>query len=146
MKKIKVVGLVIGLIGIFGVGNVMAADADLTVTAEVDATCTITAGTLDFGVLDPTSGDAATVTNNSAATVTCTSGQDYTLSDDDGVRGDHTLSDGTNTIAYTLAYTTSGTGDGTAENISIQGDIAFSAYQTKPAGTYTDTVVLTVSP
>lgn len=144
MMKLTVLALV--LLVTLSAGSVLAADADLTVNAEVLATCTITAGTLDFGPLDPVAGGPVTVTNNAAAVVTCTNGDAYTLSDNAGVRSNYTMSDGTNLITYTLTYATNGTGTGAAQNISIKGDIAAVDYTTKPAGTYSDTVQLTVTP
>ncbi len=148
MKQMKLFAAVTCLAGLLFAGNALAADtANLTVTATVDATCKITGGTLDFGTLDPTSGNPATVTNATAAQVTCTNGTSYTITDNGGLNGTYLLDDGSsNQIQYSLTYTGTGLGNGNAQDVSIKGDIAFAAYQTKPAGTYTDTVVLSVNP
>ena len=85
MKQMKLFAAVTCLAGLLFAGNVLAADtANLTVTATVDATCKITGGTLDFGTLDPTSGNPATVTNATAAQVTCTNGTSYTITLENG--------------------------------------------------------------
>lgn len=133
------------LFGTLVTSSAMAATANLQVTALVQSACQITAGTLDFGTLDPLNAVDVSVTNGTAATVTCNTNEAYTITDDGGLHGGN-LSDGTNQIAYTLTYTGTGTGNGSAQDVSITGDIVAGAYANKPSGTYTDTVQLTVTP
>jgi len=147
-KMMKLTGLALVLLVTLSAGSVLAADADLTVTATVNGTCSISAGTLNFGTLDPTSGSDANAVNASAATVTCTNGTGYAITQ--ASANGFTLVNGGNAIPYALSYTVpgsdTGVGNGTAQNISLTGDIVFADYQTKPAGVYNDTVTLTITP
>lgn len=133
-------------------GTAMAATANLEVTAEVVGVCTMTGGTLDFGELNPTAPSNVT-RNSSGVTVTCTYGTDYALSGDDGSHASGTqkrLNNGGTTandfIAYSVTIPTGGTGTGSAVPVTIAGNIASGAYATARAGTYSDTIELTVTP
>lgn len=147
MKK-TVLAAIVSLALVFSAGSALAAGtATVDISASVLGTCAFNSGgAIDFGNLDPTSGVSPSVTNATAANFTCTNGTAYTITDDAGLSGAYELSDGTNAIPYALTYTGTGTGTGTATDLSITADIAYADYQTKPAGTYTDTVTLTINP
>jgi len=135
---------------------------NLTVTVEIQAECTIvTTSTLDFGtqgVLD------ADVDNTGSITVQCTSDVDYDVGLGAGNGSSATTSDRRMTgpasasIDYSLysnsgrttnwgntisTDTVSGTGDGSSQVLTVYGRIP--AQSTPAAGTYTDTVQVSVT-
>jgi len=129
-------------------GTAMAATAELQVNATVRQVCTMTGGSLNFGELDPTN-PVAVSKNSESVTVTCTNGTAYTITSNDGANASGTqkrLASGSNYIPYSITLPPSASGTGAAQSVTITGAIAASAYATSPAGTYADTVVLTVSP
>jgi spore coat protein U-like protein len=132
------------------------------VSATVQSSCSVSAGTLAFGNYT-----AATGTPNdtsSTISVTCTSGLSYTVALDGGTTTStvnaRAMSDGnSHTLTYAL-YTTSGrttlfgdgtsstqtvggTGNGLAQSVTVYGRIPVAQYVT--AASYTDTVGVTVS-
>ncbi len=121
----------------------------VTVSATVVGTCRFNSGgTLDFGTLS--TGD---VTTNASTQPQfwCTQNVSYTITDDDGlneVGTTHRMTDGTNFIPYTFTYTATGTGAGASSPITmdIQGTVLESDYTAVPAGTYSDTVTLSINP
>jgi spore coat protein U-like protein len=135
----------------------------ITVSASVTGTCVVntTTSTLAFGTLNPATGGTVSVAG-SAATFRCTNGTPYTVSSDDGLWFSSTggannrmklstatdCTTATNCIRYTLTSATSGTGTGMTNNISfnVNGQTTLADYQNAAAGSYADTVVLTVSP
>lgn len=134
--------------------SVHAADtATVTVSATVPATCQFTTntGTVSF-TLDPTSNANATGTV-SAPVFWCTNGTPYTITDDLGLNeGAGTvrkmkISSGTDTIPYSFSYTASGTGTGKSGSttLSITSAVVNSDYVNAKAGTYSDTVTITLS-
>ena len=148
MKKIKVVGLVIGLIGILGVGNVMAADtASVDVSATVLGTCSFdeTNYAMAFGDINPADTNEKTATAN--VTFTCSNGTDYTLSN---ISGTNTLdaTQSTDTLAFSIdSYTLNGTGSGTTGNsLTLTGRIAAIDYQNAPADIYTKSLTISINP
>jgi len=135
---------------------------NLTVTVEIQAECTIvTTSTVDFGtqgVLD------ANVDNTGSITVQCTSGVDYDVGLGAGNGSSATTSDRRMTgpasasIDYSLfsnsgrttnwgntisTDTVGGTGDGSSQVLTVYGRIP--AQSTPAAGTYTDTVQISVT-
>lgn len=130
-------------------GTAMAAGTgDLTVTAEVVGVCTMTGGSLNFGNLDPTN-PVAVSGNSTGVTVTCTNGTSYSLTGNNGINPSGTqkrLANGSNYIPYSITIPASGTGTGAPVGVTITGNIAAGAYTSSPAGTYTDTVTLSVNP
>jgi spore coat protein U domain-containing protein, fimbrial subunit CupE1/2/3/6 len=144
------------------------ATSNLTVTAAVNATCTISAGTLAFGTYDPVStnasaaldadADAVTVrcTKDAAAKVTLGQGANPTGASTDAAPA-RQMADGTKRLAYEL-YSDAGrtsvwgntdptgvahVGTGLSANLRVYGRI--SGGQNVPAGSYSDTVVATVT-
>ena len=137
----------------------------MTVTATVSATCTITAGNLAFGAYDTVSGTA--VDGAATVTVACTKGGSATITLDQGANSGSGSTDaspnrrmktGSNFLSYglfsdstrsTVWGNTTGTGVGytaassAATGITVYGRII--ASQDVPAGSYSDTVVATIT-
>lgn len=137
------------------------------VTATVLKGCTVTATPLAFGNYTPTAG---AVTNSSTISVACTKTSPYTVTLNGGTTaggtiGQRLMTNGTQTLQYNL-YTTSGyttlLGDGsTAGSANVAGTGAGlsapatinvygrlpdnAANQGVPAGTYTDTITVSVA-
>lgn len=140
----------------FAAGMATAADTqNLTVTANVVALCKFTsaAQTLSFGDLDPYT--AADV-NGSGATVQykCTKGTPALSVDvGAGMNGGNKMKNTANAdlIPYTLtAAPAVGNGNGfgagaAALDVTLTSQVLGASYQTKSAGTYNDTVVLTIN-
>jgi spore coat protein U-like protein len=144
--------------------------ADLPVSASVAANCTISTSAVAFGAYDPTVANASTpLDQDGSVTVTCTSGASTTITLGEGDNADtgstpaapvRRMSDGAGTphyLAYSL-YQDSGrttvwgdtagtgvphTGDGTATTVNVYGRVG--AGQNVPTGSYSDTVVATVT-
>lgn len=157
-------GLVTAVIALMPANLASAATktTSFTVSATVLASCSVSATNLNFGNYTASSGSNLDAT--STVSVTCTNGQAYTIALDGGsVAGNvsaRTMSDGAaHILSYGLytdaGYTTlwgdgtggtstlPGTGNGTQQNATVYGRIAASQFAT--AGTYTDTVTVTVS-
>lgn len=150
MKKILTIITAAGIVSMAGVA--VAATADLGVSATVSATCTMTGGTLAFGSLDPTNAEAKSA-SSTGVTITCTNGTPYTLSGDDGANNGNTtvgtqkvLTNGTSNIPYSVTIPAGGTGSGSATAVAITGNIAANTYTGATAGSYADTIKLTVTP
>jgi spore coat protein U-like protein len=140
----------------------------LTVTMTITAGCTITSPTLTFPSTVGTALTAAAVPASTTVSVTCTNGSPYTIGMGQG--GNYTTSNrmvsSGNYIPYGLfvdaalthpwttganptTCTTSndcsiGTGTGSAQTITIYGNVPIMAVA-PTVGTYTDTVVMTVT-
>lgn len=137
-----------------------SATASFTATATVLSSCTVSATNLNFG----TAGTLASqIDATSTATVQCASGAPYTVGLSAGSGSGATVSNrkmtlsGT-TITYSLysnaartsvwgttigTDTVAGTGTGSPQNLTVYGRVPV---QTTPApGTYTDTIVVTVT-
>ena len=144
------------------------ATANLSVTASVTANCTITTTAVAFGAYDPVSANAsAALTGTGAVNVTCTNGASTNVTLGQGSNANTGSTDaaparrlkdgGTAFLTYEL-YQDSGhatvwgntsgtgvanTGTGTQVAITVYGTV--DAGQNVPAGSYSDTVVATVS-
>ncbi|PLX99186.1 MAG: hypothetical protein C0623_10115 [Desulfuromonas sp.] len=143
MKALK--GLVIAIVLVLVASTSFAADsATLNIQANVQGTCSFAAASalLDFTNIDPTSGAPAIAATS--IDYSCTNGVAYTLT----LPPTATIANGVNTIGVNLAYTDNGTttGTGLATTIDIDGTIPFANYSASPAGLYTGTVTLDVSP
>lgn len=141
MKKILVLAAAIALVSstAFAAGT-----ATLTVTANVQGTCLITGGTLPFGLIDSIAAPAVGPIAAAGVTVTCNSGTIYSVTDDAVA---NPLNNGAgDTIPFTLAHAGGGTATGLADAYAITGSIAAGAYLGLPAGAYTSSVTLTVTP
>ena len=134
-----------------------------TVQAIINASCNVSATTLNFGSYDPASGSA--LSGSSAVNVFCTSGTPYTASLNVGTGGGsfttRTVASGGSTLNYNLyrdaahsqvwgdgtgsTFTVSGTGSGvlTANPLTVYGEVPTG--QDKPPGTYTSIITVTVT-
>ncbi len=156
------------LVSTVGFVQVAAADAgdNLSVTASVASTCTITGNTLAFGAYNTVSG--AAVNGSATIAVACTTGTDTFITLDQGAHAAggssadaplRRMSDGgANFLAYSLfsdsnrSIVWGGTSNTSADylatssapaNMTVYGRIA--ASQDVPAGSYTDTVLATIA-
>jgi spore coat protein U-like protein len=143
------------------------ATSSMSATATVVNNCTISAGALSFGNYDPIVANASTALDQTATlTVTCTNQASATVTLGQGANAGagstdtapgRRLTDGTNFLSYSLyqesARTTiwgntagtgkSYTGTGTSGSVTVYGRVT--AAQNVPAGSYTDTVVATIT-
>ena len=138
-------------------------NANLGVSATVNAKCTISTTALAFGSIDTLS--AAAVTGTGGVAIACTNGSTWTATADVGAGAGATfasrrMTSGANTLAYSLytdaGHTTvwgngtsstgtfTGTGSGSTQNITVYGQIPGSQTGV-PAGSYSDTVSVTVT-
>lgn len=155
--------------GLLALAPAAFADTDtdnLTVTASVQTSCQITGGTLAFGVYDTIGG--AAVDASTSVSVECTAGTIATITLGQGDHADTGSSDSaplrrmSNGVSSYLSYflfsnserdlvwaNTAGTGveysasNANAANLTVYGRL--SAGQDVPAGSYSDTVVATVT-
>lgn len=109
---------------------------------------------MSFGTLDPSSGRDVVVAVSGANTAgDCAPGQPMTISGDNGLnyngsRNMRSLATGT-LIPYSLnglPLNLSGPGNGSYAPFSFNGTVLWSAYANAPAGLYTDTVIISVTP
>lgn len=135
----------------------------IAVSASVTGTCVVNTSnsTLAFGALDPGSGGTVNAVW-SGGTFRCTNGTAYTIASNDGLWASATggannrmklstatdCSTATNCVRYTMAKAANGTGSGMTTNISfaVTGTTGLVDYQNAAAGSYADTVILTVAP
>lgn len=144
-----------------GTGTQVTSSASFTARANVTALCSINAATLDFGA----PAGLLTSATQSASTigVQCASGVSYNVGLDGGLNsGNNTNARkmvlGANSVAYQLyrdsnrtqvwgntvgTDTVAGTGNGSIQNLTVYGNVP--AQTTPPAGTYQDTVVVSVT-
>lgn len=141
------------------------ATSNMSVTATIAASCTISAATLGFGSYDPIVAHAATNLDATALiTTTCSIGSSPTITLDQGLNpatGSTALvplrqmASGVNRLAYSLfsdaARTVTWSSIGVATPTPTGAAVTNTVYgrvpsgQNKPAGSYTDTIVATVT-
>ena len=143
--------------------NATTTTSTFTVQAVINASCNVSATTLNFGTYDPTS--ATALNGTSSLSIFCTSGTPYAAALSIGSGGGsfvtRTIANGGNTLNYNLfrdaarsqvwgdgsgsTFTVSGTGSGllTANNLTVYGEIPIA--QDKPPGTYSSTITVTVA-
>ncbi|HEY0012070.1 MAG TPA: spore coat protein U domain-containing protein [Allosphingosinicella sp.] len=137
--------------------------SNLGVSATVAANCTISTTALAFGSIDSLS--ASAVNGTGGVAIACTNGSTWTATADVGAGAGATfaarrMTSGANTLSYSL-FTDAGrttvwgngtnstgvitsTGTGSTQNITIYGQIPGSQTGV-PAGSYSDTVAVTVT-
>jgi len=139
--------------------SAMAGRAMASGTASVGVSATVLAGSCRFSrggtvafALDPSTG------GNVAGTVTqprfrCSRNAYYAISDDNGLHESGTTHRMKHTtlneyIPYSFTYTTSGTGlgNGNPVTMDLASTVAEADYMDVPAGSYSDTVTLTINP
>jgi len=160
MKKYLAVLAGVGFV-IMAAGAVYAAEglsknAAVDVGATVHAACRVdSVGAIafsDVNAVDNAGGKEVTATDSQ---IFCTKGASVTVTDDTGLGvADYTMSDGgSNTLKYAVTYTTGLTGQGMgtnigqagAGNLNLKGQLAAKALDNVPAGSYTDTLTLTIA-
>ncbi len=159
-----------GFVGMLlsGEANAATATANLSVTASVSATCSISTTALGFGAYDPVGANNAspldgtgnvivTCTNGASAALTLGQGSNAAAGSTDAVPVRRMKNAGGVFLSYSMytdaAHTTiwgntSGTsvaqtGSGTASSVTVYGRIP--AGQNVASGAYADTVVATVT-
>lgn len=155
--KLNKIGLIGAACALTLLGNTAALAADgatVTVSATVTGTCKFVApktGAVAF-TLDPSVGGAVNGVITQP-TFWCTKGTAYTINDNDGVNasaGAQRMKHGSlaEYIPYTFTYTASGSGTGPAAplTLDIASQVAATDYLNASAGSYSDTVTLTITP
>lgn len=159
--KILVAGVLAAIAGMACAGGTHV----ITVSASVTGNCKVVdaTSTLAFGALDPAAGGTVNAVW-SAGKFSCTKGQAFTVTSDDGLwksasggandrmklstATDCTVA--TNCIRYTLTSVTAGTGAGHGAgntiSFAVTGQTLIADYQNANVGSYADTVTLTVAP
>ncbi len=161
--------LALGVVTSFeGDAKAGTATSNLSVSASVSANCTISTSALAFGAYDPVSANAAApLDGTGGVTVTCTQGASTTITLGQGATAKVASTDaaplrqmtdgGASRLEYfiyqdaghstvwgnTVGTSAAHTGTGTSTNITAYGRVT--AGQNVPSGSYTDTVVATVT-
>lgn len=163
MKALKLRYLVLAaLLALPAIGMAQTSTNNLTVSAVVQAACSVDAAALNFGTYDPN----AVLDQNTTITVRCTQGASFWVGLGAGLNAAATrrMTDGTSFLNYELyrsaADRTAGTvwdnldpGVGSHVAAGVAGYQPYSvdlygripASQWVPAGNYSDTVVMTVN-
>lgn len=162
--------VVSALTSLFATGQTSAgtATSNLTVSSSIAANCTISTAAVAFGAYDPIVTNLAAALNGTGTiTTTCTTGSSPVITLGQGANADtgstdavplRQMANGSERMAYALFSNagrtttwgnTSGTapaavtGTGIAQNFTVYGQIA--GGQNLPTGSYSDTVVATVT-
>jgi len=152
LKKFGLIGAVCAAT-LLGNTTAMAGDtASVAVSATVVGTCKFNSGGAVSFTLDPSIGGNVTGTVTQPA-FWCTKGTTYGITDNDGANASSgvqrmkhaTLAE---YIPYSFSYTASGTGAGPSTPISlnIASTVVAADYLNASAGSYADTVILTIAP
>jgi spore coat protein U-like protein len=153
MKAMKIVA---ALIGLGFVGSALAVGATVNVSANVAAACKVTqTGAVTFALDPTTAGSGSTPTSTTPLQYWCTKGSTITVGAATGANdstGQKRLSDGKATPSY-INYTfstgtpTATTGGGAAGVITLPvgGSVADADFANSAAGTYTDSVTVTIT-
>ncbi|MHB8109706.1 MAG: spore coat protein U domain-containing protein [Syntrophorhabdaceae bacterium] len=153
MKNLLVGLVVIGFMVMASVG--FADTTSVNVSATVSQTCKFTTtGTAVAFTLDPSATGPASGVVTTPPQFWCTKGMTFNVTDNNGTNfsGSRRMKHATLTeyIPYSFAYSpTTGTGagkNGAAQTIIITSAVALADFQDASAGSYSDTVVITVAP
>lgn len=160
MQRLTIIALILAV----PLTALAAGTGTLSMSASVVGTCQVTSppGTLNFGIVDPSSGSNATAT--ASFSMKCTKGTVSTAAADDGglhnLAGTKRMVHSTNPAAF-LPYSISYSGDAgftgagfgaaaASQTVTISGTITPVQFQnalaTTGAQSYNDTVTITVSP
>jgi spore coat protein U-like protein len=168
MKTLLGGALIAGIALVAAPAHAGTATSDMLVSMNVGNSCTISAGTLAFGAYDPVTTNATLPLNGTATlAVNCTNGSTATITLGQGSNADVASTDtaplrravfGTsNYLTYSL-FTDSErvtpwgnsagtgaeyTGTGASTNVTVYGSVP--AGQNVPSGSYSDTVVTTIT-
>ena len=172
MRQRNALGIVCLIALAAGFALAGTATSNMSTSADVSNNCIISAGALSFGAYDPVSANASSELDQTATlTVTCTNGAAANITLDQGTNAATGSTDSaplrrlkldaSNFLSYSLwqdsghatvwGNTTSSpntsesyTGTGTSGTVTVYGKIA-GGQTTVHAGSYADTVVVTVS-
>ena len=142
------------------IGSSHATSAPFTVTATNGTNCSVNASTLNFGSVGVLQ---SALDGTGSITVTCTNALPYTIALDGGLSGatnpaQRVLSNASQQVTYGLyrdssrsqpwgnsvgTNTAAGTGSGLAQTLTVYGRVP--TQNTPVPGTYSDTVVVTIS-
>lgn len=161
-KTLRVALIACGMIAASSTAWASTATTTFNVTGTVIGACNVSAAPLSFGTAIPST-IAANIDVSANMSVTCTNAAPYTVALDVGTGsgatfGSRKMTSGANTMTYSL-YTNSGhtlvwgdgtsgsnlysgTGSGSAQSIPVYGQIP---PQTVSAGSYTDTITVTLT-
>ncbi len=153
MKKLLTMLVAIGILA--AAGSAMASGTNtLTVTAAVAGTCKFSSGTstLAFGTLDPSVG--TDVSGSGTTQFWCTKGTTESISAGNGANYDGSKRNMLDSVSgdkipYTLTLTPDGNpnaGPGSPRTLTIGGQVLGTDYTAKSAGSYSDTVTLSITP
>lgn len=105
---------------------------------------------LNFGALNPASGSNVVVPVSGATAVgDCAPGQRMTISGDSGQNGNRNLKNAAgDLISYSLSLPITMAGPGNSQYVALtfNGSILWSAYANASAGSYSDQVIISVTP
>jgi len=167
-RMLPLTGSLLLVLGAGSTVDTATATSNLSVTASVTANCTISTAPVAFGAYDPVSTNAATALNGTGTVnVTCTSGASTTVTLGQGSNANTGSTDAaparrmkdatTHFLTYSLFQdsgrltvwgNTAGTGvanTGTGSQVAVTVYGAVDAGQNVTAGSYSDTVVATVT-
>lgn len=155
MKKVLLAVTMLALVVTLSSTITFAADTGtVNINANVVGTCKFTTSTANINVsLDPSVG--GTVNGSGSLVFWCTKNASYTVTDDDGLyetgaNANRVFNSAASEyIPYTFSYNpTSGTGSGPVSPITLNITASFAQtdYENASAGSYTDTVTITVNP
>jgi len=155
MKKYLVVlASMLMVLAMAGGASAGSKDGAIPVSATVATNCTISGGSIDFGTVDAVTdagGKSATVI---APTIKCTKGASVAVTDDDGLyesglNAPRMKNAGTDYLAYTVSYNASLTGQGMntdiGNSLNLTASLAAGALDDVPAGSYSDTLTITIT-
>ncbi|MDD3651954.1 spore coat U domain-containing protein [Immundisolibacter sp.] len=160
LVRLAMAGLAAGSLALPLAGQAATQTDDFTVSANVTATCTITAADLSFGDYNPSSAD---MDSTSTISVQGTNGDGYNVGLNAGAFSGATVttrrmtgtdaaglsyalySDSTRTANWgdTAPDTVSGTGNGSSQTLTVYGRIP--AGQWVQSGAYSDTITATIT-
>lgn len=152
MKKLLAITAAVAITAMAGSAFAASTTTSVAVSANITGACTVaSAGSIAYGALDPLAGGVV-VAAVTQPVVHCTNGLGVTITDDVGsneLGAQARMSNGgTGLISYGFSYTAAQTGAGSATALPIAlagANLATVDYATAPAGTYGDTITLTLT-
>ena len=158
MKKVLMAVIAVALVAM--AGNAMAAgQTSINISAQVVGTCKFNSASSNLGLgslpFDPGTGAPLGATAAGSTTFWCTRNASYTVLDDDGANESGpnanrlvgTASGEFIPYAFSITSPTTGLGQGPTTDITLNFQaVVGGTYAGNAADTYTDTVVLTITP
>lgn len=152
MKKVLAITAAVAITAMAGSAFAATQTTTVAVGASITGACNVTSGgSIAYGALDPLVGGAVAAVVVQPV-VKCTNGLSVAITDDSGLNEagvQAKMSDGgTGRINYAFGHAANATGLGSAGNlpIALTGTaLATGDYNTAPAGSYADTITLTLT-